>query len=300
LYPFPAVFKLIFFCWAAGRFIYQSFDPITEFERNYGFSILTELSALAIVLVPLTLGIIKPDVNSILMLIATSFIFRSIVSVIYYRKILLKGVTWFSLPNIKYFLISAFPFFLLTFSGMLQQRIDLFFLALFTTPVETAQYQVFLNLLLLNHVGASLLLSPFAKNIFRMRQSSLQRLESWFIKAGAAISVISIAAIYGVIKIAYGFELPTILYVMGYFYIFMFYLYLLKIYNLRKTQRQSQIALYAFVGCGVNLICSLLFTPRWGIEGAMFAGLMTQIAVVILYYRKTATAQVAAGSVVSE
>jgi O-antigen/teichoic acid export membrane protein len=284
--PLSTDLKTILLTIAIGRFVYQSFEPINQFERYYTFTVLAELSGLAIILIPIVTDRIQLNAKNILFLFALSFLFKGFVSVIYHYKLVFVKREWLSAQKIRQFFFQATPFFLLSISGMLQQRIDLYCVAYFTEPATTGQYQVFLNLLLISHLGASLLLSPFAKNIFRLPDEAAQRLQQQFIRAGVVISIICIGMIFTVITFFYRFELPATMYIIGYFYILAFYVYLLKNYEFGKKQKQSLAALFSFIGCAVNLVASILLTPYLGMEGALLAGLITQITIIILYFSK--------------
>jgi hypothetical protein len=221
--------KISLIIWALGRYIYQCFEPIAQVERNFLFSILMEISALSILVIPVLTSDTSINIDFVIFLFAASMVWRAAISVIYFRK-------WisFSKPGLLYFK-NAFPFFLLTLSGMLQQRTDLYCVTYFLNDQDTAVYQVFFNFLIFCQFLSSLLLSPFAKNIFRLSPASLRKLERKFILAGLPLTLASIGAVYIMIRYFYHFELPWIMYAFGYAYIFMFYVYLLRNYEMGKS-----------------------------------------------------------------
>lgn len=265
--------------WAAGRFVYQCFEPIAQVERNFTFSIFLEMTALAVMIVPIF--ILPAPISSITLihLFALSMIWRAVVSLICFRK----WITW-SVPRIEYFK-TTFPFFLLAISGVLQQRTDLYCVAYFLPDTETAAYQVYFNFLIFCQFLASLLLSPFAKNIFRLRPASLRSLERTFVLAGIPLSFVSMLTVALLIKFVYQLEITLIQYALGYIYVLMFYVYLLRNYELGKTYRQAHAALLGFIASAVNLILCFFLIPSYQITGALVAGTVAQIVVAILYRR---------------
>ncbi len=265
--------------WAAGRFAYQCFEPIAQVERNFTFSIFLEITALLVMVVPMLILPAPIDAITLVHLFAASMIWRAVVSLIYFRK----WITW-STPGIAYFKIS-FPFFLLSVSGVLQQRTDLYCVAYFLPETETASYQVYFNFLIFCQFLASLLLSPFAKNIFRLRPSSLRSLERTFVLAGVPLSLISMVAVALLIRFVYQLEITLIQYALGYIYVLMFYTYLLRNYELGKTYRQGHAALLGFIASVVNLVLCILLIPAYQITGALMAGTVAQIVVAVLYRR---------------
>lgn len=271
--------------WCAGRFLYQSFDPVIQFERKFAIAFVIEAGSLLVVAVPLLLSETSMASIDILKLYSLSFLFRATLVIIFFRK-LFQYVRHTSLFQLEYFQ-SALPFLLLTLTAMLQQRSDLYLVAKFLTADDTAHYQVFLNLLLLGHLSGSLILSPFAKNIFRLPGTAAQKLERKFAKAGFALALLYITCCFVVINYFYQFNFPWVMYVIGYFYVLMFYLYLLKSYQLQKEQRYWRMAGYSFAGSILNATLCFLAIPRIGITGALFAGLMTQVFMVIAHHWDT-------------
>lgn len=283
LLSFSVALKIYMMVWATGRFVYQCFEPIAQTERNFLFSIIMEFTALMIIAVPVIMAETPIQVEDVVLLFAASMFWRASVSAIFFRK-------WISFQTVGagYFK-RAFPFFLLTLSGMMQQRTDLYCVTFFLNDKDTAVYQVFFNFLVFCQFLASLLLSPFAKNIFRLSPRSLSRLERKYMLAGLPLALGSIAAVFVAIRYFYHFELSWAMYGLGYLYIFMFYLYLLRNYEMGKAYRQTTVAIYGFLGSFLNLILCTLLIPSFGIEGALLSGTAAQAFIVMLFHRKKAS-----------
>jgi O-antigen/teichoic acid export membrane protein len=271
--------KLGLMIWATGRYVYQCFEPIAQVERNFVFSIFLEISALLVMVAPVFLLSTPLSVTTLVNLFAASMIWRAVVSLIYYWQ----WIRW-SAPKVSYFKTSM-PFFLLAISGVLQQRTDLYCVAYFLPETETASYQVYFNFLIFCQFLASLLLSPFAKNIFRLRPASLRSLEKTFVLAGIPLSLISLLAVAFMITFVYRLEITFFQYALGYIYVLMFYVYLLRNYELGKTYRQGHAALLGFIASGVNLILCIFLIPVYHITGALLAGTIAQVVVAVLYRR---------------
>jgi len=73
------------------------------------------------------------------------------------------------------------------------------------------------------------------------------------------------------------------MYLLGYFYIFPFYLYLLKNYELGKHRKQKISALLSFSGSFVNFLFSIVLTPLLGVEGALLSGVLSQFFMVLIF-----------------
>jgi O-antigen/teichoic acid export membrane protein len=277
--PFAHVHKLVLVIWAMARYMYHAFESIIQYERNFIFSLSVELSGLLVVLVPMVIRSGDIDLSLLIYLFSASMLWRATAATFFFRSYLN-----FSLPDKKFY-FQAFPFLLITFSAMLQQRSDLYSVAYYLPQHDTARYQVFINLLIFSQFLASLLLSPFAKNIFRLSGKSFARLESQFILWGIPFAGISLAGIYMLMVFFYKLDLSWKMYLLGYFYILMFYVYQLKNYHLGKINKQARVALYCFIASGVNILASMVLIPKFQLEGALLAGLTAQITLAFLYHQ---------------
>jgi O-antigen/teichoic acid export membrane protein len=268
--------------WCGMRFVYQGFDPLIQYHRKFLLGLVVEILGVIIIVLPLILQHDNITVTTIVELFALSYLCRGVILMIVFRHSL-SGIE-FDYNPIN-FLKPAFPFLLLTFMAMLQQRTDLYLVALDLTPENTAAYQVFLNLLLLSHVVASLLLSPYARNLFRLSHKGLRKIERQFMRAGILLSAVSIGVIYIIVQLVFQFQLSVFMYVAGYFYVLLYYFYQVRNYQFMKEHRQGDVALFSFAGCVVSLILGLILIPLYGIEGAILAGLSTQLLNAILHLR---------------
>ncbi len=277
--PITFYIKIWLIAWSCLRFVYQSFEPIAQTERHFIFTFFVELVSIGIIVIPV-LSLKNINLSTLLILFTFGMAFKATAFLLLYRKYIGKPAI-----QLKFFK-HAFPFLLLTFSAMLQQRIDLYSVAYFLSNSDLATYQVFLNFLIFSQFTASLLLSPYSKNIFRLNKLSFLKLERSFILAGLWFSALSVLAIFICIQNFYHFSLSWKMYLMGYGYILMFYVYLLRNYELGKLYKQTKAAVFSFLAGIVTLIGSLFLTPRFGLEGALFAGLLAQLFLAFLYHQK--------------
>jgi len=287
------VLRLVLFLalWTIARYIYQSFEAVIQYERKFQFSLLNELTGLLLMAVPILLLRSELDLAIVVMLYSLSYTFRALVVLFYFRS-MLKSL-FLSRPNTvtvlrasKDHLVISFPFLLLTFSGMLQQRTDLYCVAFFLEKAEVAKYQVYLNFLAFSQLAASIILSPYARNIFRLNEPSLRKLEKSFIKLGAGLTLVLIAMVYLLIRYVYQFELSAYLYGLGFIYVWLFYFYLIPNFEYGKHRKQQLVAYYSLAGGLVNLMGSIFLTPTLELEGALIAGVISQLFMVWIFNRK--------------
>jgi O-antigen/teichoic acid export membrane protein len=279
--PFSFAIKRWLIAWSFFRYVYQSFDPVLQFQRNFLFTLSIECMSIAIVVMPVILFSQNVDLLFLIAGFTIAIAFKGVVTAFFLRSYLEIRL----LISTKFF-TKASPFLLLTFSAMLQQRADLYCVAYFLDTIHTARYQVFINLLIFFQFLASLLLNPYAKNIFRLSEKSFKNLESSFIVIGVPLSLFSIFGVYVITNFFYQFSFSWSMLLMGTAYIFVFYTYLLQNYLLGKENRQILVSVYSFVASLSNVLLSVFLTPRFGIEGALGASLFAQLVLVALYHRK--------------
>lgn len=265
--------------WAIGRYVYQSFDPIAQVERKFVFSIVVEITAMAIIILPVLAQPQTVTIDEVVFLFAASMVWRAVGSLVFFRKWITGGR-----PD-PTFLKTTFPFFMLSLTGMLLQRTDLYCVTWMLNEEETAVYQVYFNFLIFAQFLGSLLLSPFAKNILRLPGLSLERLEKRFVTAGLLLSAASMGAIYFIVRYFYHFELSWLLYALGYVYVLMVYAYLPRNYSMGKAYKQLTVAAYSLLGSAFNFLVCITLIPRYGMEGAMIAGCASQVLIAVLYRR---------------
>lgn len=292
LLPSAPVLKLSMLAWALARYIYQLYEPLLLFNRNFAFSLTLELTSLVVILTPLFVFETQITGEVVVTLIAAGMVWKSIVTSVWVLGVKkIASPLWAWGPPATAFLVASFPFLILTFSAMLQQRMDLYIVAYYLGDRETAEYQVFINWLIFCQFLATLILSPYAKNIFRVSAAVLRKLERSFMTAGLFLSMLSILGVYTVIRLLYRFDITPWHYALGYVYILVHYFYALRNYELGKMRKQITVAVYSFVTSGVNLFLSLWLTPSLGTTGALIAATLSQFFLLGLYHlRKSAYA----------
>jgi glycosyltransferase involved in cell wall biosynthesis/O-antigen/teichoic acid export membrane protein len=268
--PIKSSIRPYLMAWSVVRFLFQSLEPIMLTNRHFALSLLADvISVLSIV--TLAFVVDKVTLEALLLCLCATMAFKATLFLFVYRNAI-------SIVPVKIsFFKQAFPFLLLSFSAMLQQRIDLYCVAYLLSKQETAIYQVFINFLIFAQFAASLLLSPYTKNIFRLTDSSFRRLEIKFMKLGLLLSLLSILCIFIIIKSLYHFDLSMWMYVMGYFYILMYYQYQLRNYKMGKLNKQMDVIAFAALCTALSFLVSFLAIPRFGIEGALGASLIAQV-----------------------
>jgi O-antigen/teichoic acid export membrane protein len=282
--PLSMTLKGTMLAWALARYVYQAQEPLLQYHKNFLFSLLLETTSFVLIVIPIFAADSPMTAEFIIALLASAMVWKSVLSSVFIHSKKLVRLSPTSRRDVIGYYAAAFPFLLLTFSGMLQQRMDLYLVAFYLDDRQTAVYQVLINWLIFCQFLASLFLSPFSKNIFRLAEESLLKLQRNFMLLGIVLAAVSILGVYTMMSLVYRFELSIVQYALGYFYILMTYLYLLRNYDLGKRRKQTLAAVFSFAASLMNLLVGIYCIPRFGITGALLAGTIAQAFLVILYH----------------
>jgi len=238
LFPFSFYLKILLIAWLSARFIYQSFDSLVAYERHYGFLGAAEITGLLLTVVPVFILRASIDFPGLVMLFSISAIVKCCIGMIRYRKLV------FRLPGIsfdaKYF-SRTFLFLMMALSGLVYARTDQYCVAIMLSKNELATYSVFRNFLGFAQFASTFILSPFTKNIFRLNSRALHKLQRFMVFSGILFSFACVAGTFLFIHFFYRFNLPWKMYVLGFIFVYAFYIFQLRIYRFIKEERQKGI-----------------------------------------------------------
>jgi O-antigen/teichoic acid export membrane protein len=146
------------------------------------------------------------------------------------------------------------------------------------------KYQIIINFLALIQSVAVFIVSPFVKDIYRMNNVSIRKLEQRIGSYGIIISFPFIFLIYFALSYFYGFNLSPdyILYFM--LFVIPVYLYIVPVYNLYKNGSQNKVMIITIGGIIVNLISGILLIPVLELKGALISNIISQLFMILAYY----------------
>ena len=264
-----------------ARFIYQSYDPIIVYRRKFAWSIAAEtisfvfISAFAIFTSALS-------EQKLLIIFMTAEILKAIFITICFRKEF--SPFRFKKPAFTA-LKSAVIFFLLGFSGLLASRSDLMCVSLFLPEAEIARYQVYVNFLLLASGVAMVILQPFIKNIYRIRQSLVRKWSLKLFLCGILIAPVIMLMIFLAVSIIYNFQLTFFQVLMGTLFIIPNFGYSVIIYNLFRNNRQNVVIIVSLVAAGFIYVLTfvLMKTISVSLNNGLIAITSSNWIILIIY-----------------
>jgi O-antigen/teichoic acid export membrane protein len=273
--------KIIICIWLLSLFLYKSYDILVLYKKQFSFIIKIEIFSLILFVVLLFLSEEFLDLT-ILLLIYTiiSLLKTGIVIYYYYRDIF----PWVYIKFEPVFLKISLPFFLPAFFGFIQSKTDLYCLAYFLSEKEVGEYQILITFLFYLQIFASLLITPFIKNIYRLPDSSLQKLMTSLFRTGMIISIPAIFLIRYILSTYYHFEFSLDIYIISYFYVIPFYLYLVKLYQYFKHNKQKTVVYITILATAINLVLNIVLINKLGIKGALLASTISQWMILGLLF----------------
>ena len=187
--------------WLTALFLYQSLDVVVVYTRRFLSAILVELIVLVLLVLALDQWVVGLTHMEIVYCFALAAVLRAgLLFAFHARSLLKKGKA-----QTKDFLKLAFPFLLIGLSGLLQSKTDLYIVNIRLDDAETGVYQVVINGLLYGQAFAGLVLSPYAKNLYRLPAARLRRLALVFAGAGIPIALGGAAVMIFLINYFYDF-----------------------------------------------------------------------------------------------
>lgn len=282
---YPAGLWPFLLLWAIGLFLSQSYDVLVVYRRDFIVAALVEGAALC-----LLVGAIffQRDALSTTYLVTAFGVVQGIKGgfyALFYRR------DTFSRRNLSglfrqfapAFWPAAFPFFLLTFSGMLNSRIDLYIVSIFLPPREVAEYQVFINFLLYLSAAAGFILLPFVKSIYRLDYPAILKLAGRLFLLGLLLVPLAMPVLILALRLLYGIDLPFTYFIWGALYVLPVYFFLPFIYAMFKAEKQSLVIGVNLSGVALNVVFDLILLPQMGSEGAILAAAAVKWLVLITY-----------------
>jgi O-antigen/teichoic acid export membrane protein len=278
--------RLLLVLWCLGLVLFQSFDVLIVYRRDFLLAALVEtltLSGLALCLLGLGQTI---TVDWLILLYGLIHLLKAGIYGLRYREAL-----WNASPDSPalrdqfdlQFFAAAFPFFLLGFSGMLQSRIDLYAVNIFLTERDVGQYQIFINLMIYLQSVSAFILIPFVKTLYRLGQGTIQKIAIRLFAFGLVILIPALIGVQLLLIHVYDFQLSPYFMLWGGLFVLPIYFYLPIIYALYKADRQMGVLKINIVGTVLNFALNILLLPRIGMIGAVVASAIAQWVMLAAY-----------------
>lgn len=268
--------------WATTAFVANSFDAFITYHQRFRDALLIEVIAALASFSFLWFAPFKLNLAVIITTLAINQLFRSFGRLFLFYQLLgpiSKQLT------LRPFLIGAFPFLILGFTGLIQSRTDLYLVAMLTDKSALAFYQVLINRLIEIQIIANLFLRPFLKNIYRLPVSTLKRMAGRQLLLGLFVIPIALYFIKLLLHFWYGFQVSLSLLYLGGLFAFPVFGYVFVIYWLFGQKRQNVVIIINVVAIFLNGVLNFFWIEPYGLNGALGASALTQILMGIVYWQ---------------
>ena len=273
--PVPA--DLIVKSWVAlyltAKFLYQSYEPVIVFRRNFVASILFESAGFIVV----GAGILyfqPAGLTSLLCWFVLAEVLKAAGMFWLYRKELLP--LFFRNFEAGY-LSAALSFFLLYFTGMLASRIDVLAASYLLSNEAIAKYQVLISFVLSIQLIIPILLLPYVSIIYRMPVVSIRKMAFRLLIVGMLLCCVSVFAVSLILEFVYHFSYTPVTFLLAWLMAVPGFYFSPLIYRLFKNNQQQLVVRVAliFICCSAILIAFFVF-----LVPDTFIAVLTAMAVV--------------------
>lgn len=278
--PFDSSIRIILAAWFVVRFLYSSFDALVLFQKKFLLTVMLELFGFIAFCILLYL---RSDSSGLLWLLST-FLTLDIL-----KTLVLVSAFFTELKGIKSsthefsFYEGAFPFFLLSISGMIGSRTDMYMVSVYLDKVQIAQYSVLLNFLIYLQALSNFIFQPFIKNIYRINIQSTRKLSRQLFGTGILVAGFGVPLVWWVCAYFFKIQFNLWMALTGIFYVLPVFYYLPRIYFLYKTGKEQWVLYVNLGGIILNFLLNLFWLPSFGISGALMAATVVQLASLLMY-----------------
>lgn len=276
---FKLDFGFYIFLWLLGRFLIHSFEVLIVYEKKFVYSTIIESVCFLIFL--LTFYYFKSDfsLQTLVILYSLYQLIKGLSYLFLFKEIICFNKISF---NFNFYKIS-FWFFLLSFLGFLTSKIDVYVVDYFLDNKTLANYQIINSLLIFVMSISALIYNPFTKNIYRTNENVIIKTKKTLLYLGIIIVPISILVFNFVLKYFLNISFSIYFYIIAILYVFPSFIYGIDIIELFKQNQERKVVLYLIFGILINvIITSILLYYNFGITGALFGAMFSQLLILIL------------------
>jgi len=280
LINFSVNVKVYILVWGFSLFIYRSFEVLIIYYKRFFFLLMIEIFGAGIFVICFLFINSNLDLESLILIFAFQVLLKSIWISIYFKKDLLSKYVAKLNYNI---LLKAFPFFLVSISGMLHTRIDLYCVAYFLNEIEVGTYQVYINLFIYIQAFSAFILTPFLKDLYRLPSKIIEKISRTLFVIGLIIVVPALFFVHFILNIIYHLHVSLPYFIFGAIYILPAFYYAPKVYSLFNNNYQIKVVMVTCYGIFLNLILNIFLINQIGMLGAIISSATVQLLVLVAF-----------------
>ena len=260
--------------------IAQSFEVFIIYKRAFGLALLVEAAGMAVLAGAVLAWGPRLRVEHLLLLFAAASGLKA--GLLWARFRGEAGQSGAGRFDWRW-LIAAFPFFALGFSGLLQSRMDLYAVSAFLPPAEIGRYQVFMNFIIYLQAVAAFVLVPFLKGLYRLDYRRLLGLSGQMAVLGVLVCSAGIPALALGLRYVFGLSYAPGFFLAGMLCVLPLYVYAPTIYAFFKAGRPWVVVALNLAGAAVSGALLVWWLPPHGTLGAIWASATAQLILAGAY-----------------
>lgn len=275
---FPSKIALLSILLCLLIFIYQSFESLIVFSQRFLLQLIAEILGF-ILIVSIIHFNNQINTETLISAYCIAFIIK-ITFMLFGLKINFRS-TKFHFSKKQIYLL--FPFFLITFSGWLASKIDLYIVNLYLSKVRIAEYQLFMTAFLMLQSFAALLIYPFSKHLYRLPLKSVKKIKNKIALIGIPLVFSGTISIWFVFENIVDLKLSTDLYILGGLSSLPIYFFIIDIMMFYRNKKEKIVMKINFISVMLKLILSLFLIVSFGLKGVLTSVLLTNYSILLLY-----------------
>jgi len=263
--------------WTIALFLAQSFDVLIAYHRKFIHSFIIEIISGVFLLASVFFkaGI---DLYIIYLLYLT---IRALCFLFLFRKEVFKN---FSIKFRFKLLKISLLFFLLSLTGLLGSRVDQYCVSIFLSKEDLGKYQVLKSFLLYFQAFAGFIIMPYVKNIYRLKEKSVDKIINKLFLTGVIFTPIFIITLYIIMNYVYLFSFTFGVYFYSALIVLPVYYYAVIVYKLFNINKQNVIIYIMSCYVLISLILNIILIPEMSIEGGLLASVVSGFAAAVFYF----------------
>jgi O-antigen/teichoic acid export membrane protein len=181
------------------------------------------------------------------------------------RPIPKKGTALFN----KALLVATIPFFLISLSGWLHSKVDLYLVEFNLSTAHLSKYQILVGAYIMLDAVSGFMVQPFSKHLYRLNEATISKMRRLLRWLALPLVLIGSGSIYLFLENFTAIRFDNSIYLLMTIGSIPPFFYMVDIFMLYRRKKEKQIMGLSFLGAFINLSIGLLLIPDYGIFGAV-------------------------------
>ncbi len=261
------------------RFLYSSFESLIIYQQAFKMQLIAELTGFVLILSAIFFNK-SFSIEYFLFVYLVSNLVKLVLLTIYLKPFGKRDLFHFDFS----ILVLTLPFFLISLSGWLHSRIDLYIVEFHLGDTYLAKYQILMGAYLLLDALSAFIVQPFSKHIYRLKDETLKKIRFLLMKIGLPLVLMGSFSIYIFLNFFTTVEFSNLIYFIMTIGAIPPFFYMIDVFILYRRKQEKLIMRIGFLGAGLNLLLALILIPKVGILGAIIGATVAKFILLTAPY----------------